>query len=281
MLQDQMLSLLRCPVCEGSFTTLSQKSLSCVKKHSFDFSREGYLNLIGHSAFKGDTSEMLEARARLFAAGAFAPLALKIVELCRKNIPHAPAVFLESGAGTSYYLEQLLLSSPEAWGFACDVSKAALKKSARIHARLAAIGADVSQKLPFQDKSIDLLLNIFSPRNLGDFHRLLKDKGLLLVVAPEAEHFQELREALGLLEVAETKIAGLREDLQKHFEVKEELPLRFDLEPELSLVRDLILMGPNAFHQDPQILTPKIEAFLATAKSLAAQVRIFVCSPKN
>ena len=46
---------------------------------------------------------------------------------------------------------------------------------------------------PLADQSVDAVLNMFAPRNPGEFHRVLRPNGSLIVVRPTVDHLAELR----------------------------------------------------------------------------------------
>ncbi len=76
-------SLLRCPVCATPLR-LEKRTHRCEKGHSFDLSKEGYVNLLlSHqrkSKNPGDDKMMIQARRRFFDSGAFDPLVKLILE---------------------------------------------------------------------------------------------------------------------------------------------------------------------------------------------------------
>ena len=50
--------------------------------------------------------------------------------------------------------------------------------------------------LPFSDKSVDCVLNVFAPSAYEEFSRVLKDGGLLIKAVPLEDHLWELKCAL-------------------------------------------------------------------------------------
>lgn len=55
--------------------------------------------------------------------------------------------------------------------------------------------ADVA-RAPFHDRQFDVVLSIFSPSNYAEFHRLLKNDGMLVKVVPRSDYLIELRQFL-------------------------------------------------------------------------------------
>jgi hypothetical protein len=68
--------LLRCPVCRLDLT-VAAGGLVCRNHHSFDFAREGYVNLLRNgrhlSAEGGDSREQLRRRAAFLEAAISTP----------------------------------------------------------------------------------------------------------------------------------------------------------------------------------------------------------------
>ena len=93
-----------------------------------------------------------------------------------RESPGGPVV-LDLGAGTGHHLAGVLDALPGALGIALDTSRPALRHAARAHADIAAVVADVWQALPLADATVDLVLDVFSPRNGAEMARVLKPGG--------------------------------------------------------------------------------------------------------
>ena len=76
------MNLLMCPVCREALH-LTEKTWSCVNKHSYDVAKQGYVNLHvvqhKHSKNPGDTVESVQARRAFLSAGFYAPLQHAVV----------------------------------------------------------------------------------------------------------------------------------------------------------------------------------------------------------
>ena len=48
--------------------------------------------------------------------------------------------------------------------------------------------------LPIQSKSIEVILDIFSPANYAEFERVLKAEGVIIKVVPTSSHLKEIRQ---------------------------------------------------------------------------------------
>ena len=193
------MSLFCCPICSAPLEK-EERAYVCPNRHSYDIAKEGYVNLLPanrkHAKDPGDDREMASARTRFLEAGHYAPLR---EELCRLALECTPGVLLDSGCGEGYYtagvyaaLEQAGLSTRCA---GVDLSRSALKKAARREKRAEFAVASVYH-LPIADRSVDLLLNCFSPLALEEFQRVLRAGGTYLYVVPGAKHLWELKQVL-------------------------------------------------------------------------------------
>ena len=239
--------LLACPLCRSGLS-VTDGSLRCMSGHGFDLARQGYANLLGGpEPANADTPAMLSARARVHAAGIFAPVAAQVAGQVRGS-----TAVLEVGAGTAYYLATALGDDPGAVGVALDVSKAAAKAAARTDQRIAAVVADVWHPLPVRDRCLDAVLCAFAPRNLPEFARVLRPHGVLVIVTPRPEHLAGLRDRHGLLRVPSDKADQLVIAASEFFELVDTRLLRHQVDVSAALAADLIAMGPNAFHRLPE-----------------------------
>ena len=239
--------LLACPLCRSGLS-VAGGSLRCVAGHGFDLARQGYANLLGGpEPANADSPAMLAARARVHAAGIFAPVAAQVAGQVRGR-----TAVLEVGAGTAYYLARALGDDPAAVGVALDVSKAAAKVAARTDGRIAAVVADVWQHLPVRDRCLGAVVCAFAPRNLPEFARVLRPEGVLVVVTPRPGHLVDLRDHHGLLRVPSGKAGQLVTAASEFFELIDTRLVRHQIEVSAALAADLIAMGPNAFHRLPE-----------------------------
>lgn len=263
-----LIPYLRCPLCREGLAGAAG-ALRCPRGHSFDQARQGYVHLApGAVTHPGDSAEMVEARARFLAAGHYAPLAAALAG----EAPPGRLV-LDSGAGTGYYLGAVLDALPDAVGLALDVSKPALRRAARSHPRAGAVLADTWRTLPVGEHLVDVLLNVFAPRNGPEFARVLAPGGVLLVVTPTAGHLAELVDALGLLRVDPAKENRVAASLSPWFTPVGSAEHGWSLSLSHADVTTLVGMGPSAWHVDPLTLAGKV-AELPEPVRVTARVRL-------
>lgn len=244
---DAARGLLACPHCASALEARGSR-WACRDGHSFDVARQGYLNLAdGPEPANADTAAMLDARARVQASGLFG----FVSEALRAVVPATAERLLEVGAGTGHYLAGLVEDRPARRGVALDVSRAAARRAARAHPRVASVVADVWKGLPVRTGSLDVVLCVFAPRNIVEFARVLAAGGLVVVVTPGPGHLGGLRRKYGLLGVEADKRERLLASTAGHLVRRDGTVAESTATVDAGLVADLIGMGPNAFHARP------------------------------
>ncbi|HEY8485148.1 MAG TPA: methyltransferase domain-containing protein [Longimicrobiales bacterium] len=255
-----------CPVCAGPLTE-DDRTLRCPQRHAFDRAREGYVHLLptghGRSRVRGDTAEMLRARRRFLEQGHFEPLASSIAAATRHHAAARPrensaTTVLEAGCGEGYYIGYLAArlrnTGPAPCFIGVDVSRDALRLAARAHRDVLFLVNDVKHRICVADASIDVLIDVFAPRNPAEFARIARPDGLLLVAIPTAEHLKELRAELPLLGLEEAKRERTVERLRPQFELRGEDTLTYSVELDTGVVLDLLRMTPNYWHLPEEAL---------------------------
>jgi len=253
---------LRCPHC-GAPLARSAGSARCANGHSFDIARQGYLNLLPGNARTGtaDTPEMVAHREAFLAAGHFDPLGERVAEEAERVLASDPGpCVLELGAGTGWYLVRVLDRVSAATGLALDLSKPALRRAARAHPRVSAVGCDAWGPLPVRDGVAALALSVFAPRGAGELARVLRPEGALVVVTPASDHLAEVVAALDLLQVDARKEERLADQLDPHFALERRSDLTWSLRLGHGDSLNAALMGPSAPHLDRASLDGRVRA---------------------
>jgi 23S rRNA (guanine745-N1)-methyltransferase len=280
---DDVLPYLRCPVCARPLersADMDAGSLGCATGHRFDVARQGYVNLLpgGAKAGTADTAEMLANRGAVQAAGHFRPVADALAAQVAAHLPPEPALVFDLGAGTGYYLANVLDEAPQAVGLALDISKHAARRAARCHPRAGAVVADAWQPLPVHDKCARAVLNVFAPRTAPELARVLHEDGVLAAVVPAPDHLTELVEPLGLLRVDDDKAADLRRNLAPSLVPVGEQHVTYVTR----MTRDEVLavagMGPSAWHTDAEQLAARA-ASLPDPAPITVSVHLMIFRP--
>jgi 23S rRNA (guanine745-N1)-methyltransferase len=253
-----VLPYLCCPHCGAGFVA----PVRCAAGHTFDVARQGYVNLVP-ATVSGDSAEMVAARDAFLSAGHYAPIVSAVVAASVGD-----GCVLDLGAGTGHYLAAVLAESDRV-GIALEVSKPALRRAARAHPRLGAVGADTWGRLPVRDGAVSLVLNVFAPRNAAEIARVLTPDGRLVVVSPTAAHLGELVSALDLLTVAADKAARVSSSLPG-FAVSTQDVCEFVMSLGHGEVTALVGMGPSAWHVDAAALGERVSALPAPVQVTAS-----------
>ena len=250
--------------------------------HSFDVAKQGYVTLAAGAGLKhkGDDMDMVNARETYLAMGHFAPFVEAVTGAVQDGLDSAslaestPASLLEVGAGTGYYLAHTLDSIAEARGVGLDISPHAAKHLAKCHPRVGAVVADVWERLPLRDESVDAISVVFAPRNPAEFQRVLAPGGQVIVLTPGAGHLDELREPLGILGVEEGKVERMYEQAEGYLEqAADPVDISFPIELDKASVAAQVGMSPSARHISAGELAERMAALPPTL-TVTARARL-------
>lgn len=250
--------------------------------HSFDVAKQGYVTLAPGAGLKhkGDSSEMVSARETFLSLGHFAPFVEAVTgavqdALDANELPEtAEPMLLEVGAGTGYYLAHTLDSIAEARGVGLDISPHAAKHLAKCHPRVGAVVADVWERLPLQDDSIDAVSVVFAPRNPAEFQRILRPGGEVIVLIPDLGHLDELREPLGILGVEEGKIERMYEQAAGYLEqAADPVDISYPMTLDRASIAAQVGMSPSARHLEKEELAERM-AKLPETMQVTAHARL-------
>ena len=181
--------MIKCPVC-GLELSKQNNSFKCINNHSYDISKEGYVNLLLNYHSSGDNKMMVKSRNIVLNAGYFEDLALAIKGIIDNlNVNN----LLDIGCGEGYY-DAFVCDNKNVYGI--DISKEAIKLASKRNKHLTNISYIVASMndLPFFDKGFDLVLSIFSPIELKELKRV--NSRYFLKVIPNKYHLIELKNEL-------------------------------------------------------------------------------------
>lgn len=277
---DSLIPLLACPLC-GTHFTQQQATLVCASSHAFDIAREGYVNLL-RKKLPGDTKEMLLARRRFFDRGYYQPVSDTINGLVAayahsvslQNLEGPSHLhILDAGCGEGYYLDRLRAylstsdQSPLCLGL--DISKDGVRLAAKRYPENRFLVANLKERLVLQDATIQVMLNVFSPRNPEEYARVLSPDALLLVVIPGPAHLHQLRSVLHLLNIEESKEQHVIEQFSPRFSLLTTRTLSYTLRLQQPEISWLVMMTPNYWH-----LSTESRAELAQVEAIQATVEM-------
>jgi 23S rRNA (guanine745-N1)-methyltransferase len=172
-----------------------KRRLLCPRGHSFDVARSGYINLLQpqerRSKQPGDTAVAAAARRRLHDSGVTEPLLHALAEIMAAS---KSDIVLDAGCGDGFYLGSLArLTGFDAHGV--DISTPAVDGAARRYPECEWIVANADRFLPYSGGSFSIVLSITARMNSGEFRRVLRDGGRLIIGLPAPNDLAELRGA--------------------------------------------------------------------------------------
>ncbi|GGE24246.1 putative RNA methyltransferase [Streptococcus himalayensis] len=235
-----------CPLCK-ELLNLQEKSLICPNRHCFDISKFGYVNLAPHiKQSKTYDKENFQQRQLVLEAGYYQHILQVLNDLLGKQTEHEH--ILDVGCGEGYYTRHLQQAFPTKTFYAFDLSKHSVQLGAKSDKEKAIrwFVADLA-KLPLQENSMDMLLDIFSPAHYQEFKRVLAPNGKLIKVIPTKEHLKEIRQKVG-------KTDYNNQDIIEHFREYFEIESTISATATYPLTEDskvaLLAMTPLLFHID-------------------------------
>jgi len=283
-----MTSILRCPVCRQPLS-LAVASYQCPAHHAFDVARQGHVNLLlahkKHSKTPGDDQAMVRSRRRFLDHGHYCrvsdALNSAIADGCAALLPTTVANILDAGCGEGYYLQRLRAALAREGAaaplpityFGVDVAKYAVQQATQRDRGVAWFVASIND-LPFMDGSLDFVLNVFSPANIGEFSRILKATGSLVYLSPGPRHLNGLREIIYPV-TREHEESTISEKAREHFSPPTLTRVNYQLElGSREEIMDLLAMTPYYWNID-QPTQAKVAALEQLALDVDVEIRVF------
>jgi 23S rRNA (guanine745-N1)-methyltransferase len=197
-------TILICPICKQSLNkSVEERLYKCDYNHSYDIAKQGYTNLLISNQKKsnhpGESKEMIRIRREFLDKGYYQSVSDELNKISNEFLIIENGTVLDLGCGEGYYLnqmEQFFLTNHKNLDFyGLDISKEALKL-ASIRNKSIEWVVSSSFAIPFKEKSIDLLLSVFSPISDDECKRLIAEEGCFIRVLPNSDHLIELREII-------------------------------------------------------------------------------------
>jgi 23S rRNA (guanine745-N1)-methyltransferase len=258
----------RCPVCRAQLArTDDDRSWVCGAGHSFDVAREGYVNLLlaRHSRQPGDSPEMVGARRRFLASGAYDPLSDVIADAVAAQ---RPEVVLDVGCGEGRHTRAVIAAAV----LGVDVAKAAVAAAARAHpGGMYAVAS--AADLPLADSVADVTLAVFAPVIAAELARVVRPGGAVIVAHPGPDHLADLRR-LVYPEARAHQVKSPLRDASERFTETTSTTVRFPVvAADPRSLRDMFAMTPYRWHAPPDIDTSLDEA-AARRFETVAEIRL-------
>ena len=267
-------SAFACPICQENLT-LVESSLKCSNRHSFDLAKFGYVNLAPQIKQSANyNKENFQNRQQILEAG-FYQAVLEGISDSLATKPSAKTV-LDIGCGEGFYSRKLQEVHPEKTFYAFDISKDSVQIAAKSEPNWAInwFVGDLAH-LPIKDASMDVLLDVFSPANYGEFRRVLSKDGILIKVIPTENHLKEIRQMVQeQLTKKDYSNQDIKEHFQEHFSIQSSQIASLTKPITAEQRQALLSMTPLLFHVDQskidwsQLTEITIEAEILVGKAL-------------
>ena len=200
-----------CPVCKNRLSKLD-KTYKCPNNHSFDISKQGYINLNMHnSQSTGDNNEMINARRDFLNKGYYSFLLDEVNKHLNENDS-----LVDLACGEGYYTSRFICKDK----IGIDLSKQGLKIASKNDSNTIYLLNSIFHN-PLEDKCADKVITIFAPIAKDEIVRILKDNGKFILVKPDERHLYELKQSIYdnpyLNEIENIEIGGLK--LEKEIKI--------------------------------------------------------------
>ena len=239
-----------CPICQDNLTLL-ENSLKCSNRHSFDLAKFGYVNLAPQIKQSANyDKENFQNRQQILEAGFYQAILEAVSDLLASS--ETSTTVLDIGCGEGFYSRKLQESHPDKTFYAFDISKDSVQIAAKSEPDWAVnwFVGDLA-RLPIKDASMDILLDIFSPANYGEFRRVLSKDGILIKVIPTKNHLKEIRQKVqDQLTNKNYSNQDIKNHFQEHFTILSSKTASLTKTITADQLQSLLSMTPLLFHVD-------------------------------
>lgn len=239
-----------CPICRENLT-LVESSLKCENRHSFDLAKFGYVNLTPQIKQSANyDKENFQNRQQILEAGFYQAILEAVSDLLAST--KTTKTILDIGCGEGFYSRKLQERHPDKTFYAFDISKDSVQIASKSEPNWAVnwFVGDLA-RLPIKDASMDILLDIFSPANYGEFRRVLSKDGILIKVIPTENHLKEIRQKVqDQLINKDYSNQDIKNHFQEHFTILSSQTASLTKTITADQLQALLSMTPLLFHID-------------------------------
>ncbi|WP_368653722.1 putative RNA methyltransferase [Ornithinibacillus sp. 4-3] len=240
---------LRCPICEEQVQVVELRSLQCANNHSFDFAKQGYINMLMRSVKTPYDKALFASRQEVIReTNLYTKLHASVADILKTHLTKEITI-LDAGCGEGSHLEQIMKKSDlnNMLGIGIDIAKEGVLRAAKHYHHAIWLVGDLANA-PLANQSCNAIINILSPANYQEFKRILSEEGIVVKVIPGKNYFRELREAL----YADDKQTYSNEDTVELFENQFQLIEHMHVQTTESIseqeLEHLINMSPLAWN---------------------------------
>jgi len=248
---------------------------ACPKGHSFDQHRTGFLNLLQpqdrRSKNPGDSREAAQARRRLSEAGHAHAIDRALAHAISSRSQGKPATLLDVGCGEGAFLRDIA-TVPGLERHGVDISAPSIELAAKASPDVLFVVANADRFMPYADQAFDFVISIDARLNAGEFDRVLRKGGLILVAVPASDDLIELRESVLGKKVEKSRAPRIEEALGKSLALVDRTAVRDQKTCEPAVLRDLLTATYRGFRQSERAVVESLDAMTVT---LAHEVLAF------
>lgn len=256
------------------------RTLVCARRHSYDISRSGYVNLLQpndrRSLQAGDSAAAIEARARLLAQGvgrsAIEAVAGRVAALLTTG-----GVAVDLGSGSGELLAAVCRQRGEVAAIGLDLSTAAADYAVRRHPEMTWVVANADRRLPLLDRTVDVVASVHGRRNPAECARVLTRQGHLVIAVPAPDDLIELRERVQGRGVERQRGPVLAREHEASFALVEQFDVREQHELAGDALRDLLR---GTYRGGRQSMARGLDALERLYVTLASSVFVFGLRPR-
>lgn len=231
-----------------------------MNNHTFDFAKQGYVNLVPHQPNSQYSKELFEARHNIIIESQLYSMMHDTISKLIKshldvsNVSNTPFVIVDLGCGEGSHLQKILDGSEDNTliGIGLDIAKEGIIQAAKRYENPIWLVGDLA-KSPLADQSCHVILNILSPSNYKEFKRIIVKDGLVVKVVPRSNYLIQLREAL--FDNEEKKVYKNDKTVElfkQHFNLIEHFNLCYTKKLNKEELGNLVKMTPLAWSSDTE-----------------------------
>lgn len=252
---SKVVTAFKCPICNSSMRVIDHKSLICSQNHTYDFTKQGYVNLLTHQTNSHYDKQLFEARQKIIMeSNLYLPMHQAITKVIKEHADFSidPFMMVDLGCGEGSHLQSILneCHMPSMIGVGLDISKEGIMMAAKSYETPIWLVGDLA-KSPLQDGAYQVILNILSPSNYNEFKRVLSSNGLVIKVVPHSHYLKELRETLFVGSEKKNYQNDKTVDLFKeHYQLLDQIHLNYTKTLHTDELHNLVQMTPLAWSSE-------------------------------
>lgn len=239
----------------------------CARNHSFDQHRSGALNLLQpqdrRSKNPGDSRDAAQARRRLAEAGHGDAVHRALSHAIAAKAGGRSATLLDVGCGEGAFLRHLsAVRGLERHGV--DISAPSIEMAAKAAPEVLFVVANADRFLPYADHSFDFLTSVDARVNAGEFARVLRPGGLVLVAVPAPDDLIELRERVQGARVEKSRAPRVETEMAEAFALLDRTFARDTRTFDAPTLRAILTATYRGFRQSERAAVESLSAMTVT-----------------